>query len=231
MKWRLPVQVFILFAKDLRVELRTREVLYTAGLFTLVLLTVFVFADLSHREVAALTGPGLLWIALAFVGVLVFGRTFQRERESRAIEALLLVPGVMDALFLSKLLINLALLILLQLLLVPGLLLLFGLSPGDALVPLILVLLAGTLGFCTLGTVLSAALASVHLREVLLPLVLYPLCIPLIVAGVKATSILIRPEEVMGDWTEWLGMMIAFDALFLVLGRWLFGEALDRADS
>lgn len=221
------VAMFVhLLRKDLTVELRTREVLYTSGLFALVLMTVFVFAGFGERALAATTAPGVLWVSIAFLGALVFARTFQRERENRAMDGLRLVPGILDALYASKLVTNLLLLLSLQVLLVPSLLLVFPLPQQPELLPLAGLLVAGTVGLCALGTVLSAALAAVRMREVLLPLLLYPLAIPLLIAGVKGSAALFDPVAPAGPG-DWLALMLAFDALFLVLGRWLFGEAVD----
>jgi len=217
------IRTWTILAKDLRIELRTREVVYTAGLFSIVLVTVFVFSGFESTEIARGAAPGVLWVSIAFTGTIVFSRTFQREREEQAIVALLLVPKIIDALFAAKLLFNIFLMIGVQLLLVPAVMATFSVSV-DAPFALVLVLLLGTLGFCAMGTVLSAALATVKLREVLLPMLLFPLCIPLIVAGVRATSVLMGGGGAIGDW---VGMMVAFDVLFLVLARWLFGEAVD----
>lgn len=221
---RFVGQTIAIVRKDLRVELRTREVLYTATLFALVLVTVFVFSGFSEVALMRDAAPGVLWVSVAFVGTLVFGRTFQREREERAVAGLLMVPGILDALFLGKLVVNVLLLGLVELLLVPAVALTFRVDLLPIALPLFVVLGLGTLGYATLGTVLAAALASVRLREVILPLVLYPLCLPLLLAGVQATASLVQTGSVpMG----WLGVLVAFDLLFLVLARWLFGEALD----
>jgi heme exporter protein CcmB len=221
---RLLQQTLAIVRKDLRVELRTREVLYTATLFALVLVTVFVFSGFSEVALMRDAAPGVLWVSVAFVGTLVFGRTFQREREERAVAGLLMVPGILDALFIGKLVVNVLLLGLVELLLVPAVAMTFRLDLAPILLPLTLVLGLGTVGYATLGTVLAAALASVRLREVILPLVLYPLCLPLLLAGVQATASLVQTGAVpMG----WLGVLVAFNLLFLVLARWLFGEALD----
>lgn len=217
-------QLRAIVAKDLRVELRTREVLYTSLLFSIVLVTVFLFSGFSELSVMREAAPGVLWVSIAFVGTLVFGRTFQREREERAVAGLLLVPGILDALFLGKLLVNVLLLSVVELLLVPAVVVTFRVDLIPVLGPFLLVLGLGTLGYATLGTVLAAALASVRLREVILPLVLYPLCLPLLLAGVQATAGLVNTGAIQGGW---LGVIVAFDLLFLVLARWLFGEALD----
>lgn len=224
---RFVRQYRAILGKDLRVELRTREILYTAVLFSAVLVTLFVFSGFETAALVTGAAPGVMWVSIAFVGTLVFSRTFQRERDEGAIEGLLLVPGIIDALYLAKLTFNLLLLGLIEAVLVPLVVITFRMEveqPGL----LVEALALGTLGFCALGTVLAAALASVKLREVLLPLVLYPLCIPLLVAGVRSTSLIASGDSEVG---QWFGLMLAFDALFIALGRWLFGEAVDSGEA
>ena len=221
--WR---QLGVLLRRDVRIELRTREVLVTAGLFALVLVTLFVFSGFDERVIAHRAAPGVLWVAIAFLGTVVFGRTFQREREAQAIDALLLVPGIMDALFVTRLLLNFALLALIETVMVPVVLATFSIPIAPTVVPLLVVVYLGTFGFAVMGTVLSASLATVHLREVLLPIVLFPLTIPLLVAGVRATAALVAGEGLAAT-RDWLLLIATFNVAFLALGRWLFGEALD----
>lgn len=221
MRWL--TQTWVLLRKDLLVELRTREIVYSAVLFALVMVTVFMFSGFESAQMARGAAPGVLWVCAAFVGALVFGRTFQREREERGLQAVLMAGDVMDALFTAKLLVNLILMALVVGVLVPVVTVTFRVTWTD-IPQLLAVLSLGIGGFVIMGTVLGAALAAVRLREVLLPIVLYPLCIPLLISGVRATSDLMRPDPQIGGW---LGIIVAFDALFLVLGRWLFQEAVD----
>lgn len=219
-------QVRALVAKDVRIEVRTREVLYTSLLFSIVLVTLFIFSGFGETAETRRAAPGVLWVSLTFVGTLVFGRTFQREREERAVLGLLLAPGATDSLFVAKLIVNLLFLGAVELLLVPLVAVLFKLDLAQVAGPLFVLLATGTLGFCTLGTVLAAALSSLRLKEVLMPLVLFPLALPVLLAGVKGTSALLDAP----DWssvTSWLTLIIAFDVLFLVLSKWLFRQALD----
>ncbi|MFT4704106.1 MAG: heme exporter protein B [Bradymonadia bacterium] len=216
-------RVRAIVAKDLRIELRSREVIYTSVLFSIVLVTLFLFSGFSERAVAREAGPGVLWTSLAFVGTLIFSRTFQREREERAVAGLLMVPGILDALFVSKLIVNLALLLVVEAVLVPAVAVSFHMALMPVLPSFLGVLALATLGYATLGTVLAATLATVRLREVILPLVLYPLCLPMLLSGVQATSGLLAGEAIGG----WVRILAIFAILFLVLSRWLFGEALD----
>lgn len=216
----------LLLKRELKIELRTREVLYTSVLFSVVLVSLFVFSGFSDRATMASFAPGALWVSIAFIGTLVFSRTFEREREGEALAGLILTPGVAGALFNAKLISNFLLMSLVQLLLVPAVLITFHAYSDAQLLPLTLSLITGTIGYSALGTVLAAALATIKMREVLLPLLLFPLAVPLLIAGVRATSILLGLTA-DGGWLDWLSLMAAFDVLFLVLSRWLFTEASD----
>jgi heme exporter protein B len=217
---------WLLLRKDLRIELRTREVLYTGTLFTIVLVTLFLFSGFESQAMARAAAPGVLWVSLAFTGTLVFSRTFQREKDERAIAGVVLVPGAIGPLFASKLGANLVLLGLITLLLVPAVLFPFRVEV-IAWGPFIASLILGLVGFASLGTVLAAALASLRLREVLLPIVLYPLCIPLLLAGVQVTASAFGTGAVTGGWLQ---LMLVFDVLFLIVSRWLFGESVDHGE-
>lgn len=218
--------IWLLLAKDLRIEFRSREVLVTGALFTIVLVTLFLFSGFETRVLAQSAAPGVLWVCLAFTGTLVFGRTFQRERDERAIAGLVLVPGVPSALYLAKLGTNLVLLTVITGLLVPAVLMTFHVEVVSWSV-FVAALAGGLVGFCALGTVLAAALASLRLREVLLPIVLYPLCIPLLLAGVQATGAAFSGE---GSPEGWLRILLGFDVIFLLVARWLFAESVDHGE-
>lgn len=222
-------QVRVLLSHELRLELRTRESLWTAGLFAAVLLTVFLFSGFDEKAIALRAFPGVLWVSLAFVGSVIFARSFQRERESGVLNALLLVPGAVSGLFVARTLTNALLLVLIELLLVPVAAGAFGVRLSLAQSGMLaLVVGLGTAGYAVMGTVLSAALSTMRLRDVLLPIVLFPLTIPLLIAGVRATAALTLDGDVNAA-LEWMGLMIAFDVVFLIVGRWLFEQTMDPA--
>lgn len=222
-------QARTLFVHELRLEFRTKESLWTAGLFAAVLLTVFLFSGFDDRRISLRAFPGVLWVCVAFVGSVIFARSFQRERASGVIHALLLVPGAASGLFIARTLTNLLLLLLIEAMLVPVAVGAFGVSLTPATAgTLALTLGLGTFGYAVMGTVLAAALSTMRLRDVLLPIVLFPLTIPLLIAGVRATHALVIDASI-SDATSWLGLMIAFDAVFLIVGRWLFEQTMDPA--
>lgn len=222
-------QFRILLTHELRLEIRTRESLWTGGLFAAVLLTVFVFSGFDAQQIAMRAFPGVLWVSVSFVGSVIFARSFQRERTGRLLDALLLVPGALSSLFAARTLTNVLLLSLIELLLVPVAVGIFGIQlSGAGVAMLALVLFLCTFGYAVMGTVLSAALSTMRLRDVLLPILLFPLTIPLLIAGVRATTALVGASSVEGA-VQWLGIILTFDLLFLVVGRWLFVQTMDPA--
>lgn len=214
--------------KELRVELRTREVIYTSVFFALLLATTFMFSFFQGSETQWQVGPGILWIGLIFVATIAFGRTFERERRDGSIAALRLVPGVHSPLLWGKVCANGIMLLGVEIVLVPAVAMFFRM-PLDEIGPgLALLLLLATWGLSALGTVLGAALVGFRMREVLLPLVLFPLIVPLLVGAVSATEAMMRekPEE-FWDWTH---LMIAFDAIYTVVASWLFRSVIESAE-
>jgi heme exporter protein B len=208
--------------KDLRIELRSREIVYTMAFFGALIVVVFSFAfprDLRYVRAAA---PGMLWVAIAFAGTVGLGRAFDRERENDTMRALLLAPVPRLAVFLGKA-IAIALLVLAVSAVVTPLLGLFLDAPLFAEpVPLVLVLVLGAIGIATVGSVFAATLLKVRSRDVLLPVILYPLLIPLFVAGTSATEALIAEKINLDAAWYWIGFLGIYDAVFLVLSIWIF---------
>ena len=219
--WR---KVWAIVRKDLTIELRSRDVLSTAVVFALLVLLIFNFAlDLTGEAVAAVA-PGVLWVTFIFAGVLTLGRTFARERERGALQGLLLAPLDRGSLFLAKLLTNLLLLGLVELVALPAFAALYNLSlrPG----PLLFVVALGTLGFATVGTLFAAVAATTRAREALLPLLLFPVLVPVIIGAVEATGRTIVGAP--GEGPPWLGLLVAFDAIFLALSYAVFEYVIEE---
>ncbi|MDB4962893.1 MAG: cytochrome c-type biosis protein CcmB [Myxococcales bacterium] len=208
--------------KDLRIELRSREILYTMAFFAGLLVVVYAFAFPRDERAVRGAAPGMLWVAIAFAGTIGLGRAFDRERENDTMRALLLAPVPRLAVFLGKA-ISIALLVLAVAAVCTPLLVLFlgaplFTHPG----PLVLVILLGVIGFSVVGSVFAATLLKVRSRDVLLPVILYPLLIPLFVAGTKTTMALIStPADFHAVW-YWIQFLGIYDAVFLVLSVWTF---------
>ena len=210
-----------LLGKDLLLELRRRESLLAMFFFGVLLLFIFHFAlDLEAEKTAAMA-PGLLWLAVVFCGTLGLMQLFQPERESRCLEALLLSPIDRAAIYLSKVLFNLLLMALLEIVVLPLFWVLFNLTAWDRLPFMFLYGLLGTIGFCVLGTLFSALTLGARGREILLPLLLLPLMIPVVLATIRGMETILRA----GDFSEslpWLHLLIGFDVIFATAGILVF---------
>ena len=208
--------------KDLRIELRSKEIVYTMAFFGALLVVVYSFA--FPRDERAVIGslPGMLWVTIAFTGTIGLGRAFDRERENDTMRALLLSPVPRLAVFFGKAIAIAALVLALALVVTPLLALLLAAPLFQNAGPLILALVLGALGFALVGTVFAATLLKVRSRDVLLPVVLYPLLIPLFVAGTTATEQLIaEPAQLDKAW-YWISFLGIYDAAFLVVSMWIF---------
>ncbi len=214
-----------IFAKDVRLEARTRQTVTSVFVFALLIAFVFNFAFRPAPGVMALVGPGIIWAAYVFAGMLGLGRTFVLERERGTLEGLLLAPVGHEAVFLGKLLSAFAVMLVVEVLMVPVFLVLYDLS----LVSFVFVatVLLATVGFAAVGTLFSAISAQTRAREVLLPLLFLPVVLPVIMGAVAGTSAAIEPSG--GDGVgQWLQLMLAFDILFLVISSWAFSYVIEE---
>lgn len=229
MKSSILKQTLAIIKKDLRRELRSREITITTVSFSVLLMVVFTFSFYQDDESVRQIFPGILWVSIVFAGTLAIARTFADERDSGCLRALALIPGTNMSLYLGKLVTNLFFMAVFELALVPLLVIAFDIDLAGQYATLSLILAGGTLGFAALGTLLSAMLVHHKLREVLVPLLLYPLLVPLIIGGVKATSALLEPTP-DPSMQGWLRLIWAMDAIFLVAGQALFGKVLEAIE-
>ena len=211
--------------KEVLVELRSRESVVAGGVFALLVLVIFNFAFDLRVEDAATVAPGVLWVTITFAGVLSLGRAFSRERDRGTLDGVLLAPVDRSALYLAKLVAAVLAMLVVEVVLVPAFVAVFNLRVD--LLRLAVVLVLGTVGFAAVGTLLSAVAAHTRAREVMLPLLLFPLEVPVILATTKATGAAIAvPGGVPPDVTHWLGLLVAYDLLFLALSVILFEYAI-----
>ncbi|HWP99196.1 MAG TPA: heme exporter protein CcmB [Vicinamibacterales bacterium] len=213
---------WLIVRKDVTIELRSRELLYTTLFFAVAAVLVFAFGFVREGEPAGDVAAGVLWIAVAFAGTLALGRTFERERYGETLRGLVLAPVERSAIYAGKLLGLLLLLGALELVLVPIVGLLFRAPFGREAAALALLLATGTFGFAAVGTLFAAMLVRARTRDVLLPVVLYPIAVPVIIGGVRGTAALVQPEPDLPAAWMWIGILAAFDAVFLTLALWTF---------
>lgn len=213
---------WLIVQKDLTVEIRSREILYTTMFFALSCVLVFAFALVRDGRAAEGVAAGILWIAIAFAGTLALGRTFERERHNETLRALLIAPVGPAAVFVGKLLGVLVLLAATEIVLVPLVALFFQVPLLARPLPMLSLLTLGTIGFATVGTLFAAMLVRARSRDVLLPVLLYPMTIPVIIAAVRGTATLLQPAPDMPFVIELIGFLLFFDVVFLTLALWSF---------
>jgi len=208
--------------KDLRIELRSREILYTMAFFGALLVVIFAIAfPLDMRAVRG-SLPGMMWTTIAFTGTIGLGRAFDRERENDTMRALLLAPVPRLAVFLGKAIATGLLVLAVAVVCAPLLAVFLNVALFAHPLPLVLIVVLGAIGIATTGSVFSATLLKVRSRDVLLPVILYPLLIPLFGAGTKCTAALIAdPANLEGAW-YWIQFLGIYDAAFLVVSVWIF---------
>jgi heme exporter protein CcmB len=216
-------QVARLLWKDVVVEVRAGELLYGTLLFAAILVLLFSFAFLGGSPPTVEVMAGVLWVALSVAGMLGISRSFEREREADTLRGLLLSPASRAALYLSKLLSISLLMLTVLTVVVPGLCLLFGMQLGSHLGLLLLVLCLGTLGFAAVAALFGASLGRVRAREVLLPLLVYPLIVPVLLAGTRGTyALLYGTAEALEDAYRWIHFLLVFDGVAIAAGLWIF---------
>jgi heme exporter protein B len=212
----------LVMRKDLTIEVRSREILYTTLFFAISCVLVFAFSFVREGQALEDVAAGILWIAIAFSGTLALGRTFERERHGETLRALLMAPADRPAIYLGKLLGVLALLAVVEAIVVPLVGLLFQAPILASPVLLAGLLATGTLGFAAVGTLFAAMLVRARSRDVLLPVLLYPITVPVIIAGVRGTAALFQAEVDEPIVRAWIGMLVFFDAVFVTLALWTF---------
>ncbi len=212
---------WLVMRKDLTVEMRSREILYTTAFFAASCILVFAFGFVKQGRPVDDVSAGILWIAIAFAGTLALGRTFERERTNETLQALMLAPGDRPAVYAGKLLGILVLLGFVEVLIVPMVALMFQAPLFRAPGLLVALLAFGTLGFAAVGTLFAAMLVRARSRDVLLPVLLYPITIPVIIAGVRGTAAIMQEG---GDplARAWVAMLVFFDVVFITLSLWTF---------
>lgn len=210
-----------LAAKDVRIEARTGEIVVSTTLFA-VLVTIlsslsFYVDDAGARDVA----PGVLWIAIAFAGVLAMGRAWGRERDQDVLRATMLAPIPRRAIYLGKAIGTFAFVAIVEIVLVPVVALLFHLELWPVLLPLVALLVLGTIGFVAAGTLFGAMSVRTRARDLVLSIVIFPLIAPMLLAGVVATRELFNGTPI-AEIFAWMRILGAADMALVAAGLVLF---------
>lgn len=216
---RLLSKTLAIVWKDLMVEVRTKEMLSSMFVFALLLVVIFSFSfDLRVATVAAVA-PGVLWVTFAFSGALELTRSLSSEVEGARLDGLLLAPVERSTIYLGKMLGNLLFIAATEVIMLPVFSALFDLNLLQPV--LLLTVFLGTVGLAAVGTLLSAMAANTRAREVLLPVLLFPVILPLLLSAVKLTSGILDGLPA-ASWLHWLRLLVGFDVVFLVVAYLTF---------
>jgi heme exporter protein B len=213
--------------KDLRQELRSRAVTVATLFFAAITLVVLAFAVGSDEALLREVAPGALWVALAFAGVISAAQSYASEGEENAFEQLLLYPIPRASIYLGKLLANWLYMALLSALMLPVTAVLFDLRVGGAWPSLLLTLALGTLGFALIATFYAGLTANLRARESLLPVLMFPVVVPILLAAVRATSALTQLQN-PALAADWLQLLLGFDLVYLVTCTAIFRFVVDE---
>jgi len=211
--------------KDLAAELRSRELMSAMLVFALLVILIFNFAlELSVRSVETVTS-GVLWVTFVFAGTLGLGRSMAIEKDRGCLDGLLLVPVDRSALYFGKLLGNLIFMLVVEAIVLPLYSLLFSVNLFDP--RLLLVILLGSVGYSAVGTLLASMAVQTRTRDMLLPILLFPIVLPVVVAAVKASNAIQQSLEMATIW-PWLNLLIAFDVIFVAAAFMLFDFVVEE---
>ncbi|MGE5460653.1 MAG: heme exporter protein CcmB [Solirubrobacterales bacterium] len=214
MSWMSPA--LAIAGKDLRLELKTRDVVASVGLFVLLVVVMASFSFPTTGEGREGVAAGVLWMAFLFAALLGMGRSMATEKEDACLEGLLVSPAPREAVFLGKLFANLGFTFLVELVILPVFIVLLQLHPGAGTWLVVLGAFLGTLGLVTIGTLFAAMAVNTRGREAILPLLVMPVSVPAMVAAVKVSEAGFSGG--MADGTlSWLLLLVGYDALFLLV--------------
>ena len=216
----------IVLKKDLLIEIRTREIVTTAGFFAALTTVMASFAFYSGETTTRKVGPGAIWLPIAFASVLALSRTWQREREENALLGLLVAPIPRAALFAGKAIGVAAFISVTALIVVPIVGLLFHVELGPICLPLAALLLLGVIGIAAMGTLFGAMTVRTRARDLILASVLFPLLAPMMLAGVAGTRDVFEGAP-MSELRSFFVILAVFDAIAIAGGLGMFGALVE----
>ncbi|MDP6657889.1 MAG: heme exporter protein CcmB [Nitrospinaceae bacterium] len=202
--------------KDFVTELKTRELFSSMFIFALLVIIIFVFSINLSIVKASEVGPGILWVAFLFAGTLGLNRSFMLEKENGCLQGLLLAPVDRTVLYFGKLISNFVFLLIMETFTLPLFMIFFNVDLLPHLLPLLYVIFVGTLGFCAIGTLLSSLSVNLKTRDVMLPILLYPLIVPIVIGSVRMTGQILAGEP-LTEMMNWVGLTLCFDVIYIAV--------------
>jgi heme exporter protein B len=211
--------------KDLVAELRSRELLSAMLVFALLVILIFNFAIELQPDLRPTITPGVLWVTFAFAGTLGLNRSMAIEKDRGCLDGLLLAPVDRSAIYFGKVISNLAFMLIVVLVVLPVYSILYNINvfnPG-----LLVVILLGSIGYVTVGTLLSSMAVQTRTRDVLLPVLLFPVIVPVLLAAVKASSGFLQKLPMNEIW-PWLNILIVYDVIFTAVAYMVFDFVVEE---
>ncbi len=212
--------------KDLLSEIRSRENISSMFFFALIVILIFSFSLSMDQETVRETIPGILWIAFSFTGIIGLGKSFLVETQNDCMENMLMAPIPKGAVYLGKLIGNFLFMLIVEVILFPLFVIFFNLDILGQIPMIMLICFLGTLGLSAMGTLLSAMTVQIKAREVMFPLMLLPLVVPVIIGAVEATRGALNGSP-LNLYQQWLQLLAVFDLVFLIVSYWLFEFILE----
>ena len=214
--------------KDLLMEFRTKQMLNSMVIFSLLVIVIFnySFSNILFNIDMADIAPGILWIAFTFAGMLGLSRSFSSEMEDGCLDGLKLCPVEPSTIYLGKVVSNLVIMFLIEAIIVPLFIVLFNFSDVKGLGGLIVIILLGTIGFILVGTLFSALTVNMRTREILLPVILFPIIIPLIMSAVMATQKVLSTGDLFSAIDE-IRLLVVYDLVFFIAAQLVFEYVIE----
>ena len=207
-------QIAAVVWKDFVTELKTRELFSSMFVFALLVILIFIFSVNLSLVNANEIGPGILWVAILFSGTIGLNRSFMLEKENGCLQGLILAPVDRTALYFGKMISNLIFFLIMEAFLLPLFMVFFNVDLVSHLLPLLFVIFIGTLGFCSIGTLLSSLSSNLKTREIMLPILLYPLMVPVVIGAVRMTSQVLLGKP-LSEMMNWIGLTLCFDIIYI----------------
>jgi heme exporter protein B len=213
--------------KDLISEVRSRENISSMFFFALIVILIFSFSFSMNQQTAKELMPGIMWVAFVFTGIIGLGKSFSAELQNDCLENLQMNPIPRGAIYLGKLVSNFLFMLIVELILFPLFVIFFNLDVFEKIPLFMLILASGTLGVSAVGTLFSAMTVQIRAREVMLPILLLPLIVPVIIGAVEATGGVLNGQPVT-LYRHWIELLVVFDIIFTIVSFWVFEFILDH---
>lgn len=212
--------------KDLVSELHSRENISSMFFFALIVILIFSFSFSMDRKAVGELIPGIIWVAFGFTGIIGLGKSFSAEVYNDCLEYLQMIPMSKGAIYLGKFMGNILFVLIVEVILFPMFVIFFNLDIVDKFPQVVLIFILGTVGLSAVGTLFSAMTVQIRAREVMLPILLLPVAVPVFIGAVEATRGALNGDPVT-MYRHWIELLAVFDIIFIVVSLWASEFVLD----